>query len=105
LHGGPWLVERVFWVFTAITLGGLVLLVGTPFVYTELLKQPMNAFIIFLMLAGAMIAVFAPLIGFVAWLTNRFTQTCPECLGGMNRGASVCPWCSFRETPQKEEHP
>ena len=32
LHGGPWLVQRVFWLFTSITLGGLVLMVGIPFV-------------------------------------------------------------------------
>lgn len=104
LQGGPWLVERVFVPAASLTLAGLVLMVGIPFVYMELLKQPAHAFIIFLMVAGAMLTVIGPAAGFLGWLTNRAKQTCPECLRGMNRGAYVCPWCGFRDTPRVEEH-
>ncbi len=103
LHGGPWLVERVFWFFAAMTLGGVVLTLGTGFVCGVLWKEARNAFTVFLMVAGAILTVSGPVIGCVAWLTIRAKQTCPECLRGMNRGAYVCPWCGFRETPRKEQ--
>jgi hypothetical protein len=106
LHGGPWLVKRVFWVFTAIILGGVALLVGTPFVGIVLLKQQFaSCWGVLLLLVGAGMIFGGLAWGCVAWLANRFTQICPECLQGMNRGAYVCPWCGFRETPRTEEHP
>lgn len=102
LHGGPWLVQRVFWFFGPMTLIGVSLTLGTGFV-CSVWKQATNVFTVFLAAAGALMAIGGPVIGGLWWLLSRTVQTCPDCLRGMDRGAYVCPWCGFRETPRQEQ--
>ena len=54
-----------------------------------------------LLAALALPAAFISLIILVfAWLRPAMYQYCPECFSYMTRGATVCPFCSFRpETP------
>jgi hypothetical protein len=57
---------------------------------------------------GIMLVLFVAALGslavmIVCWLGERTVQYCPECLTSMTRGAYVCPYCGFRETPRKEQ--
>jgi hypothetical protein len=94
IAGGPWLDDRSHTTFCRhMGLGGL----GTAVVSLLIGAAPtaVKGFWYFLVLAGALAAVFGGLGYIVGLLARHTTQTCPACLCGMPRGAATCPHCHF----------
>jgi hypothetical protein len=101
LGPGPWLTDP-----SGVRLGGRLALVGVVlFVGLALLLPQASSWagwIIFGMATAALGGGSGATLVLVSWLAQRSLQYCPECLQSMARGAYVCPYCGFRETPRKE---
>ena len=107
----PWLqakspVPAVLWIL-CIAVGILLTTVFLePFGRRGLVPHTVGIMML-LLAALALPATFISLIILAfAWLRPAVYQYCPECFSYMMRGATVCPFCSFRpETPSATAHP
>jgi hypothetical protein len=98
IQGGPWLDDRE----TTYCSGTLALSGGVLALVSALMAPHPRALVGFWMgtfCIGTMLAVLCGL-GFLASFFGRAaTQTCPECLQDMRRGATTCPHCHFHPQP------
>ena len=94
INGGPWLdnYESTRCAGTLAIGGGMLALVSA------ILGQHPQALVGFWVAAcgiGGMLVVFCGLGCLASVLARAATQTCPECLCDMPRGATTCPHCHF----------
>ena len=94
IDGGPWLDDRSATVFCrALGLGGLAT-AGASFVIGST-SNTLQGLWVWMVVAGALAALYG-VGGFLSsFLARAATQTCPECLRRMDRGATTCPHCHF----------
>ena len=108
LGQGPWLTDpSAVRVWGRISLGTFVVALGLAFVvprFYTMMSQPGDwaGTMIGIMLLLFLITCGSFMVMLIAWWSERAVQYCPDCLGGMTRGAYVCPSCGLRETPRKE---
>ena len=92
MDGGPWLEDRRQTTFCRrMALGGLGTAVGSLLIGSA--PTAVQGFWYFLVLAGAIVAIFGGLGYGMGLLARQTNQTCPACLCGMPRGATTCPHC------------
>ncbi len=106
LEGGPWLTDcSVTGSCLRLSFWGFVVAFGLGMIITPFMKgggsngaKNLMLLVLFLFAASAMCFLVS-----LAGLVNRqLMQFCPDCLRSMTRGAHVCPYCGFRETPREE---
>ena len=95
LTGGPWLDDtRPTRSATRQAIGGTVACVTCLLLSNAPGAAP--GIWIALGLAGGLVGFFGLAHYSTAHLARMERQTCPECLRGMQRGATTCPHCHYR---------
>ena len=100
---GPWLTDpTAVRVCGRLSLAGfgvfLSLIVLLP--HPRITPRPVWVGVVFWTMPLLFVAACGLLAVTVSsWVHERAVQYCPDCLRSMSRGAYVCPWCGFRETP------
>ena len=94
IDGGPWLDDRSPTVFyRAMGLGGLATAVASFCIGSA--PNALQIFWFGMVVAGALAALCGGGGFLSSFLARATTQTCPECLRRMDRGATTCPHCHF----------
>jgi hypothetical protein len=89
--------------FGAISFIIMTLIVGSMGLIPPA-PHPLGGVLLFLCVIAGLVVLNGCIVLVAAVISSPVDQYCPDCLSYMTRGAKVCPFCGFRETPPPGAH-